>query len=329
MSEAFVSRADGYVKWIRGHVGHQLIYLVYATNLVFDDQGRILVQRRYDFDWLGVPGGALEVGESIRQCAVRETFEETGLRVEVERLVGVFSHPQFNLLYPNGDQVQQWTVCTVSHAIGGDLMADGGETLDVLWMPVDEALPQFPPAYQAMIQAAHASPRAAVQEPVYAAQPLIPYFPILRRYVGHAPLILPGVMAVVRNAAGDVLVARRNDDGLFDIPGGYCDLGETTTATVIREVREETGLEVEPVRIMGLYSENMLYTYPNGDQVHGVGLAFECRQVGGILHADRTEVSDVHFMPLQELLTQPPPGMGAMAQVWQDIQHPEAWPYIR
>ncbi|MBI5960660.1 MAG: NUDIX domain-containing protein, partial [Chloroflexi bacterium] len=107
MSEPFVSRADGYVKWVRGHVGHQLIYLVYTTNLVFDDAGRILVQRRYDFDWLGVPGGALEVGESLRNCAAREVYEETGLHVAVERLVGVFSHPDYNLLYPNGDQVQQ------------------------------------------------------------------------------------------------------------------------------------------------------------------------------------------------------------------------------
>lgn len=329
MSEAFVSRADGYVKWIRGHVGHQLIYLVYATNLVFDDQGRILVQRRYDFDWLGVPGGALEVGESLRHCAMRETFEETGLRVAVERLVGVFSHPQYNLLYPNGDQVQQWTVCTVSRVEGGDLTADGGETLDVLWMPVDDALPQFPPAYRAMVHAAQESPQAAILEPVYTQPPRVPYFPILRQHVGHAPLILPGVMAVVRNEAGEVLVARRTDDGLFDIPGGYCDLGETTTATVIREVREETGLHVEPVRIMGVYSENMRYTYPNGDTVHGVGLAFECRLLSGTLEADRREISEARFMPIQQLLDQPSPGMGAMAQVWKDIQHPEVWPFIR
>ena len=66
------SHVDGYVKWIRQHVGPQLIYLVYATALVFDEAERILVQRRYDFDWLGLPGGLLELGESLRDCAIRE-----------------------------------------------------------------------------------------------------------------------------------------------------------------------------------------------------------------------------------------------------------------
>jgi mutator protein MutT len=329
VSEPFVSRADGYVKWVRQHVGPQLIYLVYTTNLVFDEAGRILVQRRYDFDWLGVPGGALEVGESLRTCAAREVEEETGLQVAVDRLIGVFSHPDYNLRYPNGDEVQQWTVCVASHVVGGDLHADGGETLSVAWMPVADALPHFPPAYQAMVRAALQSPPAAHLEPVYIRAPLIPYYPILRAKIGHAPIILPGVMAVIRNEQGEVLIARRLMDDLADIPGGYCDLGETTTAAVIREVREETGLEVEPKRIIGVYSENMLYTYPNQDTVHGIGLAFECRITGGTLRADQHEIGELRFMPITQLLDQPAPGMEGMVQVWQDLQRPHDWPFIR
>ena len=148
MAERFESLADGYVKWLRAQVGPQLIYLVYTTMLVFDEAGRILVQRRYDFDWLSVPGGALELGEGIAACAVRETREETGLDVTVERLVGVFSQPDYNLLYPNGDEVQPWSVCVVARPAGGQINPDGGETLTACWMPVDEALPQFPPAYR-------------------------------------------------------------------------------------------------------------------------------------------------------------------------------------
>ncbi|MBN1679154.1 MAG: NUDIX domain-containing protein [Anaerolineae bacterium] len=331
MTEAFRSQADGYVKWVRSHVGHELIYLVYTTTLVFDDAGRLLVQRRYDFDWLGVPGGALELGESLHDCAVRETREETGLHVTIERLVGVFSHPRFNLLYPNGDQVQQWSVCVAGRVAGGTLHADGGETLDVCWMPVDEAMPQLPPVYRAMVRAALESPGRAVLEPVYSQPALTPHFPILRRHIDHDPIILPGAMGVIRNEAGHVLVARRNVEQVFDIPGGFADLGETTTATIVREMREETGLHVKPVRMIGVYSAGMQSSYPNGDQTHGVGAAFECRVVGGTLHADHDEISELRYMSLSELLAQDnvntrPPGM---IQLWRDIEHPDQWPFIR
>jgi ADP-ribose pyrophosphatase YjhB (NUDIX family) len=328
VTKPFVSRADGYVKWLRAQVGPQLIYLVYTTALVFDEAGRILVQRRYDFDWLGLPGGALELGESLREGAKREAFEETGLHVEIDRLVGVFSHPDYNLLYPNGDQVQQWTVCVAGHPVGGDLHADGGETLQVEFIPVEDALPQFPPAYQAMIRAAQESPREAALEPVYSQEIRRPYFPILRERVGHAPIILPGAMAVIRNEAGEVLVARRNDDGLFDVPGGFCDLGETTSATVVRETFEETGLRVEPVRVIGVYSEGMEYTYPNGDAIHGVGIAIECRLIGGTIQADLNEVSEVAFKPLDYLDAQTGGLIGNM-RLWHDIAHPETWPVLR
>lgn len=331
MSEPFVSRADGYVKWLRGHIGHRLVYLVYTTVLVFDDRGRILVQRRYDFEWLGLPGGALEVDEDLRRCAVRETREETGLDVTIERLVGVFSHPQYNLLYPNGDQVQQWSVCLVARPTGGTLHADGGETLDVCWLPVDEALPQFPPAYRAMVRAALESPHDAVLEPVYAQEPLQPHFPILRQHVGHAPIILPGAMALVRNEAGELLVTRRMDDGMWHTPGGFADLGETTTATIVREVREETGLLVEPVRVMGVYSQlpMMMARLPNGDVIHGVGIAFECRVVGGELRADGTETSAVAFMAPRDLLAQPFSELNDTPTLLRDWQTPADWPFIR
>jgi len=331
VSEPFVSRADGYVRWLRQRVGPRLIYLVYAANLVFDEAGRILVQRRYDFDWLGVPGGALELEESIRACAERETLEETGLRVEVERLVGVFSHPDYNLRYPNGDCVQQWTACVVSRPVGGQLRADGGETLAVTWLAVDEALPRFPPAYRAMVRAALESPGEAVLEPVYAGPALRPYYPLLRAVVGHAPVILPGAMGLVPNERGELLCTRRTDDRLWHPPSGYADLGETTTATVIREVREETGLIVEPARVMGVYSETplMLARFPNGDMVHNVGIAFECRVTGGALRADGDEASAVAFKPVEELLAQPFVGLTDTPQLLRDYLRRETWPVLR
>ena len=331
MHEPFESRADGYVRWLRGHVGHDLIYLVYATMLVFDEAGRLLVLRRYDFDWLGLPGGALELGESLHDCAVRETREETGLDITVDRLVGVFSHPDFNLLYPNGDQVQQWTACVVARPTGGSLHADGGETLNVSWMAVDDALPQFPAAYRAMVRAALDSPQAAVLEPVYAQDQLLPHWPIVRGKVGSAPIILPGAMAIVRDDAGRILVTQRSDDGLWHPPGGFADLGETSTHTIVREVREETGLEIVPERVIGTYSAGPMMTVEiaNGDVVQGVGIAFEARVTGGELRADGDEALAVAFKSSDELLAQPL-RLGCDTEILlKDAQNPASWPVLR
>ncbi len=326
---SFVSFADGYVKWLRAHVGSELIYLVYTTTLVFDDEDQLLVQRRYDFDWLGLPGGALELGEGLRDGAKREVYEETGLHVKIERLAGVFSHPTYNLLYPNGDQVQQWSVCFVARACRRQLARrwkrDPKSAVDAC----RGGFTAVSPAYRAMVNAARTAPQGAL-EPVYSQPMLTPHYPILRRQIGHQRVILPGAMAIVRNEAGEVLSARRNDDHTIDVPGGFSDLGETTTATAVREVREETGLEVEPVRLIGVYSEGMEYTCPNGDQIHAVGVAYECRAVGGTLRADRSEISELAFRPVSALTTQHNPLVirGAM-QLWNDIQHPETWPCIR
>ncbi|MBN1563079.1 MAG: NUDIX domain-containing protein [Anaerolineae bacterium] len=331
MSEPFHSHADGYIQWLRARVGHQLIYLVYTTSLVFDDAGRLLVQRRYDFDWLSVPGGALERFENLRTCATRETFEETGLIIDVDRLVGVFSHPAYNLRYPNGDQVQQWTVCVAGRAVGGSIKADGQETLEVFWLDVDEALPQLPPAYQAMVRAAQAHPTKAALEPVYAADTLTEYWAVLREKVGHDAVILPGTMMIVPNERGEILMTRRTDRGNWALPGGYADLGETTTHTAVREIREETGLEIEPVRVIGVYSETpmMMACFANGDLVHNVGIAFECRITGGTLKADGTETAEVAFKSIDDMLAMDFLPIQDTPHVLRDFTRPDRWPVLR
>ena len=64
---------------------------VYA--LIFDDK-RVLLAHRRDIDWWNLPGGGMEIGETVEEAMCREVLEETGLEVQVERLVGVYSKPQ-------------------------------------------------------------------------------------------------------------------------------------------------------------------------------------------------------------------------------------------
>src|SRR5712692_5697317 len=70
------------------------IFRIGVFALIFDDQGRILLGRRRDIDWWNLPGGGMEKGETVDEALYREVLEETGLEVEVESLVGVYSKPQ-------------------------------------------------------------------------------------------------------------------------------------------------------------------------------------------------------------------------------------------
>ena len=69
--------------------------------------------------------------EDILTCARRELFEEAGLTAGKLSLVGVYSEPHFDSVYPNGDQAQQYTICFQGQVNGGELRADGIESMAV------------------------------------------------------------------------------------------------------------------------------------------------------------------------------------------------------
>ncbi len=327
------SLADGYVRWLRSRVGSQLIYLVYASAVIFDARGRILAQTRYDFDWLSIPGGAMEPGETLLQTARREVEEETGITAEIRGLAGLLTHPRYNLRYPNGDQVQQWTAIFWGEAAGGTLRADGGETLSAFFIEPEDFLPRTHPSHREMVTCAlrvRAGEPPPI-EPVESLPPLQPYYPILRARVGHAPVILPGALAIVEDEAGRILMTYRTDFACWDFPGGFSDLGETCPATVVREVREETGLIVAPYALVGLYSDPRLFaiTYPNGDAAHGVGAAYACRVTGGQLIPEGAdeENSAVAFLPVEQVLAQT--RLAAISQIMRDYLDRARWPHVR
>src|SRR5262245_33852004 len=100
-----------------------------------------------------------------------------------------------------------------------------------------------------------------------------------RRSVECASMVIrPGVAAVIFDD-GRVLLQRRDDTRRWGLPGGAVDPGESVRDAVIREVLEETGLDVEPVRLIGVYSDpvyHQVMTYPDGNLIHYVSTVFEC-----------------------------------------------------
>ena len=115
------------------------------------------------------------------------------------------------------------------------------------------------------------------------------YMAKLRECVGHDLLLVPVTGACIRDEEGRILLLRRSDgENLWGFPGGAIEPDERAADAVVREVREEIGLEVEPVELIGVYSApEFTFAYPNGDRVQPVLVFFECRVIGGDLQPDQ------------------------------------------
>src|SRR5947209_8024992 len=92
-----------------------------ASTIVTDKTGRILLHRRSDNELWALPGGAMEVGESIAETAVRETKEETGLDVEPEYIVGIYTDPNHVIAFSDGEIRQQFSLCFACKLLGGEI----------------------------------------------------------------------------------------------------------------------------------------------------------------------------------------------------------------
>jgi ADP-ribose pyrophosphatase YjhB (NUDIX family) len=107
--------------------------VVAVTAFVEDDAGRVLLIRRTDNELWALPGGGQEFGEYIADTVVRETKEESGIDVEVIRLVGVYTNPNHVVEYSDGEVRQQFSLCFRARAIGGT-PTPSDESSDVRWV---------------------------------------------------------------------------------------------------------------------------------------------------------------------------------------------------
>src|SRR5574339_1178593 len=92
-----------------------------CSAAIFDEQGRVLLTRRTDTGQWCLPGGAVDPGESVEEACEREVLEETGLRVRVKRLVGVYSHPDQLVIYSDGNKAHIVALHFEDELTGGTL----------------------------------------------------------------------------------------------------------------------------------------------------------------------------------------------------------------
>ena len=109
--------------------------LVPAVNVgVINEAGDVLLIRRTDNDNWALPGGAMDIGETIAEAGVRETREETGIECEIDRLVGVYTNPRHVMLYTsNGEVRQECSLVFAARPIGGE-PTTSSESSEVRWV---------------------------------------------------------------------------------------------------------------------------------------------------------------------------------------------------
>ena len=128
------------------------------------------------------------------------------------------------------------------------------------------------------------------------------YVKELRKLTGSRPIILCGAGVIVINSKGEILLQHRIDNSLWGLPGGAVELGETVEQAAVREVFEETGIEVEKLKLLGVYSgQNTYYKYPNGDEVYWITVAFTSNEFNDKIRPDNYGSKECKFFSIEKL----------------------------
>jgi len=127
------------------------------------------------------------------------------------------------------------------------------------------------------------------------------YYKYLRQYVGHRPIILPGSVVIMLNEQNDVLLQKRHD-GYWGLPGGLMDLGESFEEVAKREVFEETGLVVENLKLLNVFSGSKYYfKVPNGDELYSVTAVYYTKDISGEMKIDYSESEKMQYFSINDL----------------------------
>ncbi len=102
--------------------------VVGSSAVVSDGEGRILLQKRSDSGNWALPGGSMDIGETIAQSAIREVKEETGFDIQIDRIVGIYSDPGHVFAYDNGEVRQEFSICLAGTIVGGKLQVSHEST---------------------------------------------------------------------------------------------------------------------------------------------------------------------------------------------------------
>lgn len=134
----------GYIMELRKKIGTDPIIMVGACVLIVNEKTQLLLQHRKDNNSWGLPGGAMELGESLEEVAVREMEEETGLTPTRLELFRTFSCKEFYYKYPHGDEVYNVVTAFICKNYEGSIKFDESEATDIRFFDLTD-LPVISP----------------------------------------------------------------------------------------------------------------------------------------------------------------------------------------
>ena len=266
-----------------------------VSGLIVNQSGEVLVIQRDDTRTWALPGGSLDPGESPMVGVAREVEEETGFKVLPVRLVsvGFATWGERNLLS-----------FTFRCLLRGGQARTSAESLQVGFTPTNPLGVSMLPVHQKRIETGirhkGGPPDWQTYEPttreraalVALTNVVYPVKNLMRRLRGAGEYVPPpkwkmGVFCVIRNENGEVLWAQRRDNGKWNLPGGGVDSKEAPWDAAVREVKEETELDVKLTDLTGVYTKAM--------QMEHV-LVFTAEIVGGKLQTTE-ESADFQWLP--------------------------------
>ncbi|MGG7177520.1 NUDIX hydrolase [Clostridium paraputrificum] len=132
-----------YIKYLRGYVGHKPVILNGTSVIILDSRNRVLLQKRtYPQRNWGLPGGIMEMGESMEETGIREVFEETGLMVRGLTLLNVYSGKDFYMKLPNDDEFYLVNSVYYTREYSGELEVDSFEGTELKYFQLNK-LPDY------------------------------------------------------------------------------------------------------------------------------------------------------------------------------------------
>lgn len=129
---------EDYIKKVRKIIGHEPMLLPHAIVVVFDNEGKVLIETRADDGYLDFPGGTIDIGEEVEAAAKRELFEETGIIADELKLFNIYSGEITKYQYFNEDIIYGIDIVYLCYKYHGELKAQPEEVSELKFMKLDD-----------------------------------------------------------------------------------------------------------------------------------------------------------------------------------------------